>query len=725
MKVMKTWTKYSLSIILFILVLGGIAGCEKKEDALPETAMNIIDYYPNSGKEGTLVTIEGEGFGTNIGAYKATVNGQDAAVISATATAVVIRIPVGGSTGKLVLSYDNKMMDVGTYTYQNLSVRQVFPANGPAGSQICIGGTGFGSITHPAEVFINEKKALVVSISDTLIVAEVPNEAGSGSVLVKVDGMDAKGQNFTYQAISGIKPLTGAKDTRVVITGEGFEQLTTHNIVEFNGKKALVVESTPERLVVKVPEGVTTGPLSVNINNQKTTGPSFTVVDKPVIQTVTPLSGPKGAQMTINGSLFSKELDENQVYINNILIPLTSANETELKLTVPGGTGSGVIRVVVNDQVSNGPQFKDQNLGITEMTPDNGLTGTSVTIRGTGFSTTASENKVYFNGVSALVKTATENSLVLEAPLGLSTGNVKVVVGGQEALAPQLFKRAGVMTLAGGPNSNTFAGYMSAIATDQQGNIYVTDTNNKQVKKITPSGAVSIFQVNGADAVFVKPYGIVIDKQNTMYVSDQGTNQVIKITSAGQRSVHTSGFAPGHMSIDDAGNLYVNINGFAAGVNKVNPTGNYSKLNGTGWVTTRTVVDALANYYYPDQNAISGNGLMRRGADGITMNAWIGFSEAGYADGIGSAARFQGISSIVLFGGNIMYATDNFNYALREIDVATRKVSTIFKANNRGYIDGSLVESRFGALADMAVDKNGNIYILDPDNKAIRKVFLK
>lgn len=186
--------------------------------------------------------------------------------------------------------------------------------------------------------------------------------------------------------------------------------------------------------------------------------------------------------MTINGSLFSKELDENQVYINNILIPLTSANETELKLTVPGGTGSGVIRVVVNDQVSNGPQFKDQNLGITEMTPDNGLTGTSVTIRGTGFSTTASENKVYFNGVSALVKTATENSLVLEAPLGLSTGNVKVVVGGQEALAPQLFKRAGVMTLAGGPNSNTFAGYMSAIATDQQGNIYVTDTNNKQVK---------------------------------------------------------------------------------------------------------------------------------------------------------------------------------------------------------------------------------------------------
>ncbi|KKX49915.1 hypothetical protein L950_0213320 [Sphingobacterium sp. IITKGP-BTPF85] len=153
-------------------------------------------------------------------------------------------MPTGGNTGKLVLSYNNQIMDVGTYTYQDLSVRQVFPANGPAGSQIRIGGTGFGSVSNPAEVFINEKKALVVSISDTLIVAEVPNEAGSGSVIVKVDGMNAKGQTFTYQAIKGIKPLTGGKDTRVVISGEGFEQLTTNNIVEFNGKKALVVEST-------------------------------------------------------------------------------------------------------------------------------------------------------------------------------------------------------------------------------------------------------------------------------------------------------------------------------------------------------------------------------------------------------------------------------------------------------------------------------------------------
>ncbi|WP_156169653.1 hypothetical protein [Sphingobacterium sp. IITKGP-BTPF85] len=59
---MKIWTKYSLGIILFILILAGFAGCEKKEGILPETAVKITQYYPNSGKEGTLVTIAGEGF---------------------------------------------------------------------------------------------------------------------------------------------------------------------------------------------------------------------------------------------------------------------------------------------------------------------------------------------------------------------------------------------------------------------------------------------------------------------------------------------------------------------------------------------------------------------------------------------------------------------------------------------------------------------------------------
>ncbi len=64
-------------------------------------------------------------------------------------------------------------------------------------------------------------------------------------------------------------------------------------LIDFNGKNALVESAGDTELVVVAPAGVTTGPLSVNINGQKITGPAFTVVSNPVINVVSPLSGPQ------------------------------------------------------------------------------------------------------------------------------------------------------------------------------------------------------------------------------------------------------------------------------------------------------------------------------------------------------------------------------------------------------------------------------------------------
>lgn len=54
----------------------GTVSCEKKEDVPPQVELKVTSYYPNSGKAGTLVTIEGEGFGTSIGDYQATIGGE-------------------------------------------------------------------------------------------------------------------------------------------------------------------------------------------------------------------------------------------------------------------------------------------------------------------------------------------------------------------------------------------------------------------------------------------------------------------------------------------------------------------------------------------------------------------------------------------------------------------------------------------------------------------------
>lgn len=717
--------KAHFNIGLLFLFLVVLAACKKDETGLPAVAFEIDNFYPNSGNAGTLVTVEGQGFGADISQYASSISGRPAEVISATPTALVIRIPEGGSTGVLSLKYGDQNYELGTYTYQDLSVKSVFPANGPKGGQISINGEGFSSTAGPAAVFINDKPALVVSLSDTLIVAEIPEQAGSGPIMVKVNGKETKGQNFTYQEISEIKPLSGGKNTKVVISGEGFELLPKGNVVDFNGTAAIVLESSAENLVVVAPEGVTTGPLSVSINGQKIPGPAFTVVAPPSIDVVTPLSGPQGSEMTITGKSFSSVTDENQVYVNGVAVAVKAATGTQLKLTIPGGTGSGLIRVVVNDQAVNGPLFKDQTLGIVSVSPDNGLAGSEVTIKGSGFSIVAGNNKVYFNGIMVPVKSATENSLVLNAPMGLTTGDLKVVVDGQEALAPQGFRRAGVMTLAGGPTSDVFGAFMAGMDVDQSGNVYVTDRENKVVKKISPDGTVSTLRSNGADIIFNTPYGIVIDKQNNIFVSDIGANHIRKITPAGQVSTVISGFSPGLMALDNSGNLYVNINAAFAGMNKVNTAGSFSKVAGPLWPMARPAVDAAGNLYYVDSGSSSNNAVSFVPSGGSNLTSWVGSSEAGYLDGTGTRAMFNSISGgVVFYGDGKLIAGDRFNYAIREIDIRTRQATTLLKLQS-GFADGAFSEAKIGSMDCMAVDKDGNIYVLDAQNKAVRKIFLK
>ncbi|MNV07147.1 Serine/threonine-protein kinase PknD [compost metagenome] len=428
--------------------------------------------------------------------------------------------------------------------------------------------------------------------------------------------------------------------------------------------------------------------------------------------------------MTISGLLFSKELGENQVFINGKQVAVSSSSENQLKLIIPGGTGSGKVRVVVNDQSVEGPQFKDQTLGIRSISPDNGLAGTSVTLLGTGFSTNAAENRVYFNGVLTPVTSVSEDKLVMEAPQGVATGEVKVIVGGQDALAPQPFRRAGVMTFVGGPGSAVFGNNLAGMAIDPQGNLYVADPENKQVKKVSPTGSVSILQVDGANAVFDYPTGIVVDPQNNIYVSDQRTNQIFKITPAGKRTIHAKGFSPGSMCLDLSGNLYVAVAGFAQGINKVNVAGNYTKVPGPSWVMAKPFVDSQGVLYYSDQNTSSNNGIEIVRPGDARGERWVGGSDAGYQDGIGTNTYFNGIGGITAGLNNRLIVADNYNYAIREVNMSTREVTTLIKGTN-GYVDGTLSTARFGLIKDVVVDKDGNIYLLDVGNKAIRKLFLK
>ncbi|MBC9913496.1 IPT/TIG domain-containing protein [Chitinophaga varians] len=718
---MQKLTTYLLAGLLLSL-MGIIQAC-KKDKVATVVPFEVRSYYPNSGGAGTLVTISGSGFLD--GKASVVFNGTDAEVLSNTDSVVVVRAPEKGQSGTITFSNGTKSLTVGEYTYQKLSVQKVYPSNGPAGTQIRISGAGFSSLKSPAEVLINGKNATVVSASDTVLVATVPDAVGSGPVTVKVDGMVSVGQPFQYQAVSGIKPVSGGKGTRVTISGEGF---TANNVVDFNGTRAEVAEVSGNKLVVIAPEGVTSGPLAVNINGQKIVGPAFTVVPPPVIRLVSPLSGPAGAEMTIDGKDFSTIADENVVTINNIPAVVKAATAVRLTVVLPIGMGKGPVMLSVNDQPVKGPEFTEQSLGIQKLEPSNGLAGIKVVITGTGFSVNPAENEVTFNGVVAQILRATETTLEVMTPANLTTGPVKVRRATLVAESPTTFNRAGMATL-----SNQMGAFIGAIVVDNQGNVFVSNTRENYISKVTPAGDVSIFagepnangfvNGNGRNARFGSIYGLTIDEVNNIYVSEVGAGggTIRKVTPQGDVTTVKSGLPNdvGSITRDKKGNLYYTQ--LYKGVFRLYPDGMLENVFGRTAEDLRIAISNNNDLFIVGDKYEPTFYWQQLNSAKLT---WVG-SSSGYQDGPVSSALFGGtISSLLMDNEQNLLIADMHNYALRKLDLSTGQVSTAVKLS-RGYADGSLDQAKMGFVADIAIDKEGSIYISDPNNRAIRKIVLK
>ena len=117
------------------------------------------------------------------------------------------------------------------------------------------------------------------------------------------------------------------------------------------------------------------------------------------------------------------------------------------------------------------------------------------------------------------------------------------------------------------------------VATDTAGNVYVADTSISKIRKISSAGVVSTLAGStqgfadgtGAAAQFNQPYGLTTDTAGNVYVADTFNNKIRKITPAGEVTTlagSTAGFAdgigatakfyfPACVAIDAAGNVYV------------------------------------------------------------------------------------------------------------------------------------------------------------------------
>lgn len=278
---------------------------------------------------------------------------------------------------------------------------------------------------------------------------------------------------------------------------------------------------------------------------------------------------------------------------------------------------------------------------------------------------------------------------------------------------------AAVTTVAGtAPMSGSTDGASStarfqspqALALDGTGSLYVADSLNSTVRRITlATGAVTTLAGSpgvtgttdgiGSAARFFIPYGIAADGAGNVYVADTNNHSIRKLVAA-TGAVTTLAGTPGVIG---------NNNGTGTAARFHFPFGIALDGAGTLYVADRS------NHAIRKIEVATAIVTTLAGSPGI----------AGTSDGNGTAARFNYPLGVALDGSGNLYVTDSMNSTIRKIVLGSGAVTTLAgTAPISGTTDGTGSAARFSVPFGIAADGMGNLFVADQRNDTVRKIAL-
>jgi sugar lactone lactonase YvrE len=245
----------------------------------------------------------------------------------------------------------------------------------------------------------------------------------------------------------------------------------------------------------------------------------------------------------------------------------------------------------------------------------------------------------------------------------------------------------------------------TGVAVDSSGNVFVVDSNNFTVRKITPEGVVTTLaglagSIGSADgtgtaARFNYAIGITVDHASNLFVADTMNCTIRKITPDGVVTT-LAGLAASNGSAD----------GIGSAARFYNPRG--------------IAVDSAGNVYVADTS----NGTIRKITPEGVVTTLAGDNEGpvGTADGLGSAAQFYQPWGIAVDRSGIIYVADTGHHTIRRITPEGMVTTVAGLARSIGSDDGMGDTARFQRPNGIAVDNFGNVYVADEANFTIRKL---
>ena len=406
-------------------------------------------------------------------------------------------------------------------------------------------------------------------------------------------------------------------------------------------------------------------------------------ISKTTTPTITSISltfGPYNTAVTITGTGFSTTIANNQLFFNGKAAVIGDATSTQLYTNVPLSAGTGNVTVTVNGTTVTGPVFTYQPAEV--VTPFVGSPSSAGSINGMG--TAATFYQPYglaLDGSGNLYVADQANNLIRKVT---PSGVVSTFAGSG---ATGSADGNGVAASFNGPEG---------VAVDAVGNVYVADTFNNLIRKITPSGLVSTLagtlvkgysDGTGTSASFNRPSDLAVDVNGNLYVTDLYNYRIRKITPSGSVSTfagNSSGMLtdgtgtaasflnPTDICIDKTGNLYVTEGGDL--IRKITPSGVVTCIAGT------SIIGGVpqSNFAMPQGIAVDPN-------------------------------------------GNI-FIEDSGRYQINELN-SNGQLVTFAGTGNQVYNNGIIGLASFNFLEGIVIDANDNIYV--SESNYIRKIYMQ
>ena len=258
------------------------------------------------------------------------------------------------------------------------------------------------------------------------------------------------------------------------------------------------------------------------------------------------------------------------------------------------------------------------------------------------------------------------------------------------------------------------------LAIDSADTLYVADTYNHSIRKITPQGIVTTLagsgnagstNATGAAASFRYPTGVAVDSAGNVYVADKDNHLIRKITSAGVVSTLAGSGIAG----------------------STDGTGINASFNGPWSLAT----DSTGNIFVTDTN----NQTIRRITPAGVVTTIAGTAgSAGTTNGVGACARFNTPVSLAFDSNGSLYVCERVSNLIRKIAFTTPSsgsaptacivseksivatVTTIAGTGVAGYTNGISLASQFNSPYGICFDSTGVLYVADTTNNVIRGI---